>query len=178
MSIPQGYLKRIPIFLASPSDLNIERESFQKIIDEINRNKAKSKGVLLEAVIWEDCLIGKGRPQEKINEELKQSTLVIMLLWKRWGSSTDRFSSGFEEEYKVACENDKDIWFFFREVPKDMLDDQGAQLKQVIEFKKKIENEKKFLFKNYKDEKDWESNIKYQLSIWLDTERSEQLPTS
>ena len=37
MSTPQSYLKRIPIFLASPSDLNIEREFFHQIIDERRR---------------------------------------------------------------------------------------------------------------------------------------------
>lgn len=172
MSSPQSYLKRIPIFLASPSDLNIERKLFHRIIDEINRIKAKSKGLLLEAVVWEDCLIGKGRPQEKINEELRQSNLVVMLLWKKWGTPSGKYSSGFEEEYELASENDKDIMFFFREVPNDMLVDPGEQLKQVTEFEKKIEIEKNYFYSRYKDEKEWERKFKNNLSKWLDQMRS------
>ena len=93
-------LERIPIFLASTSDTSEEKKLFHQIIEEVNKLIAKPMGMLLEAVVWEDTLIGKGRPQEKINDYLKQCNPVVMLLWKRWGSSTGDYPSGFEEEYK------------------------------------------------------------------------------
>lgn len=173
MSIHKNYLKRIPIFLASPSDLSRERKLFSQVIETVNVTKAKSKGILLEAKVWEDCLIGRGRPQEKINEEIKQSSLLVFTLWKKWGSDTGEFSSGFEEEYEVACSENKDILFFFREIPIYMLDDPGDQLKKVIEFKNKIEKEKKFLYATYEDENEWEKKFSFQLYKWLDQMRSE-----
>jgi len=173
MSTQENYLKRIPIFLASPSDLSRERKLFSQVIEYVNATKAKSKGILFEANVWEDCLIGKGRPQEKINEKIKQSNLLVFILWKRWGSDTGEFSSGFEEEYKVACSENKDILFFFREIPIDMLEDPGGQLKKVIEFKNKIEKEKKYLYKPYQDENEWEKIFSFQLYTWLDQMRSE-----
>lgn len=63
MPMQHSHLKRIPIFLASPSDLSEERKLFQQIIEDVNKLIAKPKGILLEAVVWEDTLIGKGRPQ-------------------------------------------------------------------------------------------------------------------
>jgi hypothetical protein len=139
MSTGSGkYLQRTPVFIASPSDLNAERAIFPDVIEKVNRIKAKSKGILLEAVGWEDTLPGKGRPQEKINEDVKSSHLIVMLLWKRWGSATGKYSSGFEEEYEVACANDKGIWLYFREISDDMLADPGEQLKKVLKFKNKL----------------------------------------
>ncbi|MFC1927908.1 DUF4062 domain-containing protein, partial [Chloroflexota bacterium] len=118
-AVSDKYLKVTRVFIASPSDLNVERVIFRDVIEEVNCIKAKSKGILLEAVGWEDTLLGKGRPQKKINEDVKNSHLIVMLLWKRWGSATGEYSSGFEEEYEVACANDKEIWLYFRSIPDD-----------------------------------------------------------
>jgi len=169
MSTGSGkYLQRIPIFIASPSDLNAEREIFPKVIEKVNLIKAKSKGILLEAVGWEDTLPGKGRPQEKINEDVKHSDLIVMLLWKRWGSATGKYSSGFEEEYEVACANAKEIWLYFRDIPGDMMADPGEQLQKVLEFRDKVETEKKFLFRRYEDEHAWKEQFFEDLCRWLD----------
>jgi tetratricopeptide (TPR) repeat protein len=169
MSTVSGkYLQRTPVFIASPSDLNAEREIFPKIIEKVNLIKAKSKGILLEAVGWEDTLLGKGRPQKKINEDVKHSDLIVMLLWKRWGSATGEYSSGFEEEYEIACANDKNIWLYFRSISDDMMADPGPQLQKVLEFRDKVETEKKFLFRRYEDENAWEEQFIKDLCRWLD----------
>ena len=153
MSAPSGkYLQRTSIFIASPGDLSAERGLFPDVIERVNRIKAKSKGILLEAVGWEDTLPGKGRPQEKINEDVKRGDLIIMLLWKRWGSATGEYSSGFEEEYEIACVNNKQIWLYFRDIPSDMMADPGEQLQKVLDFRNKVETENRFLFKRYEDE--------------------------
>ncbi len=162
------YLKRISVFIASPRDLNAERKIFRDAIEKVNTIKAKSRGVLFEAVGWEDTLLGKSRPQEKINGDLKKSHLIVMLLWKRWGSPTGEYSSGFEEEYEIACTQKKDIWLYFRDISDDILEDPGEQVKRVIEFRKKIENERKFLFKKYKDEDEWKDQFIEDLCRWLD----------
>ena len=167
-TVSDKYLKVTRVFIASPGDLNAEREVFPDVIERVNRIKAKSKGILLEAVGWEDTLPGRGRPQEKINEDVKSSHLLIMLLWKRWGSATGEYSSGFEEEYEVACANDKEIWLYFRGIPDDMLADPGEQLQKVLEFRNKVETEKKFLFRRHEDENAWEKQFIEDLCRWLD----------
>jgi len=163
-----GYLKRTLVFIASPGDILLERQFFPEIIERVNKVKAKEKGILLEPVGWEDTLPGKGRPQEKINEDLRKSDLIVMLLWKRWGSYTGKYSSGFEEEYEIAKEGNKDIWFYFRSIPDAMLADPGEQLKKVLEFRNKVEIEKKYLFRAYEDEINWKELFFDDLCQWLD----------
>jgi hypothetical protein len=162
------HLEVTRVFVASPGDLSAERRTFPDVIERVNRIKAKSKGILLEAVGWEDTLPGKGRPQEKINKDVKNSHLIVMLLWKRWGSRTGKYSSGFEEEYEVACANDKEIWLYFRDIPGDMMVDPGEQLQKVLEFRNKVETEKKFLFRRYEDENAWKEQFTDDLCLWLD----------
>ena len=97
-------LERKRIFIASPGNLDTERKLFPEILATVNKRHAKSKGIILEPVGWEDTLPGRGRPQEKINEDLMTCDLIVMLLWKRWGSTTGEYSSGFEEV----------VWFAFQ----------------------------------------------------------------
>lgn len=158
------------IFIGSPSDVEKERKIFPEVVRRVNKIKANSMGVHLKAVGWEDTLpgIGSPRPQSKINEDLLKCDLIIMLLWNRWGSETGKYSSGFEEEYELADTNSKDIWIFFREVSKEMLADPGSQLKNVIEFRDRIERGRKYFFKRYKNEKDWKIEIEEYLCEWLD----------
>ncbi|MGB7001520.1 MAG: DUF4062 domain-containing protein [Halobacteriota archaeon] len=169
------YRKVIKIFIGSPGDLVKERERFYEIVKEVNNLKAYPMGVQLEPVGWEETLPGRGRPQELINEDvIKRSDLIVLLLWKRWGTPTGKYSSGFEEEYELAKSmNEKtkgkpEIWLYFREVPKNMLADPGEQLRQVWDFRTKIEKEQSFFYHAYKDENDWVKSLRVHLCRWLD----------
>ena len=165
--------KVIRVFIASPGGLEEERRLFYEILGEVNRSKANAMGIQLEPLGWEDTLPGFGRPQELINEDVKRCDLMIMLLWKRWGTPTGEYSSGFEEEYELAKrlreEGDKpEIMLYFRKVSDDMLADPGPQLRQVLNFKEKIESERKFFYKPYEDKNQWEKIFREHLSKWLD----------
>ncbi|MCK5343399.1 MAG: DUF4062 domain-containing protein [Candidatus Heimdallarchaeota archaeon] len=92
----------IRVFIASPGDLKEERRRFRKIIDEVNRSKAYGSGIQLEPLGWEDTSPGVGRPQGLINKDIHKCDLMIMLLWKWWGTPTGEYLSGFEEEYELA----------------------------------------------------------------------------
>ncbi len=167
------FRKVLRVFIASPGDLGEERRLFRDIVDEVNRSKANGMGTQLEPLGWEDTLPGYGRPQELINEDVKKCDLMIMLLWKRWGTPTGEYSSGFEEEYELAKrlleeEGKPEIMLYFRKIPDNMLADPGEQLQQVLKFKEKIESERKFLYKSYEDENRWESIFREHLSKWLD----------
>jgi len=159
--------KKLRIFIASPSDLKNEREVFREIINELNNEPEFSKNHLLIPVGWEDTLIGKGRPQNLINEDLKDSDLIVCILWKRWGSSSGKYSSGFEEEFELANKLNKDIWLYFKDIPSCMMEDPGIQLRKVLAFRKKIESEKNFLYRLYEREETWKLLFKNDLIKYI-----------
>jgi len=174
-TVSNEVLKRIRVFLSSPSDLDSERKMFPEILTKVNDLKAKSKGILLEPVGWEDTLPGRGRPQEKINEDIRRSHLIVMLLWKRWGTPTGKYSSGFEEEYEVACSENKEIWLYFRNIPDDTLANPNEELKKVLNFRDKVKTERKFLFRSYEDADRWGEQFMKHLCLLLDEERIKRL---
>ena len=127
----------------------------------------------MKPICWEDTLPGFGRPQKLINEDVKKAGLCVMLLWKRWGTQTGNYSSGFEEEYELARVLHKekgrpDTWLFFRAVPQEMMADPGPQLNKVIRFRKKVEKERGCFYKHYEVPVDWEKLLTEYLCRWLD----------
>lgn len=161
----------IRVFIASPGDLSAERSLFPSIIDRLNKTKAIALNYRLEARGWEDALPGFGRPQEIINDDVRQSDILVMLLWKRWGTPSGRFSSGTEEEFSIAYERFRQtgtprMLLYFRSVPETMLADPGEQLKKVIDFKNRIA--KVGLYRIYDEPNQWEDQVISDLSLLLD----------
>ena len=168
MAKKKEVLEVVRVFIASPGDVRKERTIFHDVIEELNEIKAARVGMYLVPVGWEDTLPGRGRPQALINEDLVTCDLVVGLLWRRWGTPTGKYSSGFEEEYELAREHDIPMWLYFRNVEEAMMADPGAQLRQVLDFRDRIERERALLYHSYADEEDWEKKLRRHISLWLD----------
>jgi len=165
------------VFLASPGGLQEERKAFRREFEVFNERVALPRGVIFEAIGWEDTLGGSGRPQEIINEELRTCDYFVMLLWDRWGSLPDadgKFTSGTEEEFHVAqeCLADVDrpmrqIAIFFKAVEPRRLSDPGDQLKAVIGFQKQLEESKKHLYHVFDEITAFNDYVGRFLNRWL-----------
>jgi hypothetical protein len=145
------------VFIASPGGLDEERRAFRKTVDEYSKREARPRGVLFEPFGWEDTLPGRGRPQHLINAEIEQSDYVVFILHDRWGSPTGSgYSSGFEEEWELAKRLYAEVKVFnmpllFKKVDEARLADPGDQLKQVLTFKKTIEEGKRDHYRPFDD---------------------------
>jgi HEAT repeat protein len=128
--------------------------------------------------MWEDARPGSGRPQEIINQQLDTCDLFIGLLWRKWGTDTGEYSSGFEEEFERARKRRQDngspeIWLCFRRVEPDLIKDPGEGLKKVLAFRKLQEERKEFLFIDFEDAEDWRKKINRWLLQYI-LERTNQ----
>jgi len=84
-----------PIFLASPGDMNEEREMVREFFEDYNRNIANRQHLEFKVIGWENYSnSGVGRPQALITQqtldEFRNSlALVVGLLGQRFGTPTD-----------------------------------------------------------------------------------------
>jgi hypothetical protein len=162
----------IKVFLGSPDDLSVERKKFPHIIDGVNKTVAHSKNMHLEAVLWEDALRGAGEAQALIDEELKECDIVVLNLWKKWGSPTKKYTSGFEEEYELsnklnAAHGRPEMFMYFRGSEADMKGEPTGQVESVLNFRKKIMNEKKHFYQAYNSPREWEQYLREHICRWL-----------
>jgi hypothetical protein len=167
------YLTQYRVFIGSPSGLKAERELFRDTLKKYTDRDAEPRGVTFFPVGLEDTIGGAGRPQELINEDLKQCDYAVFALFNHWGSPTGAgHTSGTEEEWKLAEQLYKEtkirnIALFFKDIEPAQLHDPGPQLAKVIEFKRKIERDKKYLFKSYALTADFGEGLERYLASWL-----------
>lgn len=138
------------IFLASPGDVNEERNRLEDGIADWNRTWARNLGIRLELLRWEQDAypdIGEDA-QDVINRQIPQDyDLFIGLMWSRFGTPTARAGSGTAEEFERALARyrtspkDVSILFYFKDspIPPSKLD--PAQLQKLQEFKEYLKNE-------------------------------------
>ena len=169
-------LKGIRIFIASPGGLEAERNCFRAAVEEVNR-EAHERGVAFIPVGWDLTTAGLGRPQEQINVEVRRCDYMVLLLHDRWGtppSSDGGFTSGTEEEYNVAreCAADnskpmRNIAVLFKGVDPRQLSDPGEQLKQVLAFRQRLEEERGLLYKAFDSALEFERELRSLLFRWI-----------
>jgi hypothetical protein len=146
------------VFLASPGDVEAERQYVRRFFDEYNRHTAHIWRARFEVVDWENyATIGLGRPQELITrqtlEKYRESlALVIGIMGQRFGSPSGKAESGTEEEFNWAMESHKASgfpefkWFFRKvdklELPADPAEAINAleQWQKVLAFRKRMQD--------------------------------------
>ncbi len=161
------------VFIASPGGLGDERTWFRRKLEKFTATHSEPNGVVFHPVGWEETIGGVGRPQELINRDLEECDYAIFVLHDRWGSRTGpQFGSGVEEEFFIAEEmyrktKLRNIVIFFKSVDQRQLRDPGPQLQSVLDFKRRIEEEKRYHFKQYGEVEEFSDVLESHLADWL-----------
>lgn len=144
------------IFVASPSDLQEERIAIEEITKELNLTYGLKQNIVIELLKWETHSapgISEIHPQEIINKDIgNQYDIFIGLLWKKFGTPTEKAGSGTEEEFLNAFDrfiNKKEniqVLFYFKDaVPKSLKEINASELIKIENFKTEL-SEKKALY--------------------------------
>lgn len=138
-------VQRIRVFVASPGDVQQERQELHRVVEEINRTSGGSKGFVLEVVKWEThARPAAGRAQGVINQQIGSYDIFIGIMWKRFGTPTGEAGSGTEEEFQSAYQAWKEteaprIMFYFNEAPfYTSSPEEAEQLLKVQRFKQNL----------------------------------------
>jgi hypothetical protein len=87
-------LKHLKVVVASPNDVQEERDSLQEILEDINQQIAIFFGLYLDLVRYEDDAFPgfhKYGPQGLIDEilQIKDCDVFIGIFWKKFGTPTN-----------------------------------------------------------------------------------------
>ena len=138
------------VFVASPSDMEQERECLEEVIRELNLTWSRTLGIRLDLVRWQT----HGYPgfgtdaQDVLNRELSDDPdIFIGLLWVRYGTPTGRAGSGTEEEFQRALDRFRQdstsikIMIYFKDAPLAPSQIDPNQLAHVRRFQSSLGNE-------------------------------------
>jgi hypothetical protein len=151
----------LSVFLASPGDVVLERDTAAEVVNRFNKLMGPKFGWQIDRHRWEDTKPGYGRPQSIINSAVDNCDLFIGLLWERWGQPTGSYSSGFHEEFERAktrreSTGDPEIWLVFKAPRSDKMGDPGDELRKVLEFRNEQISLRQVLFREISSSDEWE----------------------
>jgi Stage II sporulation protein E (SpoIIE)/NACHT domain len=167
------------VVVASPGDVQAERDVVNRATDEINRGTAADRGLRLEVVRWEtDAYPGFSRegPQGHIDPILRieECNVLVGIFWKRLGTPTKDAKSGTEHEFRRAYESWKksghpQIMVYFNQKPyTPQSEEEIDQWGQVLKFRKGFPEEG--LWWPYKGTAKFEKLLRTHLNNFLRTE--------
>lgn len=129
------------VLIASPSDVDEEREAIAQTIHDWNSLNSDETGKVLLPVRWESHSAPAmgNRPQGIINDQVvKGCDILIGAFWTRLGSPTGVEDSGTVEEIKLFLKQEKPVMLYYSKKPVDMDAADLVQVQKLKDFKKSI----------------------------------------
>lgn len=171
------------IVVASPSDVQPERNCLETVVAELNQGIAGLAGLRLELCRWEtDTYPGfhVDGPQGLIDSilHIEDADLLIGIFWKRFGTPVADAGSGTAHEFRIAYDawkrNEKpQIMMYFNQrkyMPQSPTE--SDQQRQVLQFKADFPSEG--LWWPYRGKNHFEGLIRNHLSHFIRQQHSEK----
>src|SRR5215471_13738938 len=139
--------KILRVVVASPGDVEAERSTVPKILEELNHGIADDRGLRLEAIRWEtDTYPGFNPegPQGLIDPilSIESADIVIGIFWKRFGTPVKGAKSGTEHELRLAYQawernRQPQVMVYFNQKPHTpQSKEETDQWGEVLEFRR------------------------------------------
>jgi len=154
------------ILIASPSDVEEERDVAARAIQEWNNLHSSTRNVVLLPVRWETHLSPEygTRPQAVINRAIVDDCdLLVGIFWTRLGSPTGVADSGTIEEIERVAKAGKPAMIYFSNAGAAVDSIDTDQLRLVKEFKDRIKPIA--LIESYKSTVDFHDKFFRQLEV-------------
>lgn len=165
------------VFIASPGDLDVERDYVKHVISNYNITDANPRGFHFACVGWEDCPGGPGIPQDQIDALLDACDLAFVILGERWGSpprpggphesGTHAEFERIEKARQDACRPMSDLLILFKGIKPESQVDPDAQLKAVLAFRQALDRNKTHFYRTFDTIDELGDRIRAKLASWL-----------
>ncbi|MGH7456631.1 MAG: DUF4062 domain-containing protein, partial [bacterium] len=153
----------LKIVVASPGDVQTERDMIPAIVDELNKGIADERGVRLEVYRWETDAYPAFHPQGPQGQidsclRIEDCDLLIAIFWKRFGTPVHDAQSGTEHEIRFAlasCEKmgRPQLMIYFNQAPHEPQSQaEKEQWQQDLDFKQTLSQKVLWWEYNGKDE--------------------------
>jgi len=178
-------ITKYKLLIASPSDLKDERSAIDDVIQELNLTYGNRNGLVIEAVKWETHTapaIGLTKSTQDIvdNDLGDDYDLFIGMLWKKFGTPTENYGSGTEQEFRRALErfqnypNSLQILFYFKMAgtlsisPSDL---DPRELIKILDFKDDLGKNNVYYFE-YSAIEDFQKFLRIHIPTRIDSLKS------
>jgi len=164
------------VVVASPGDVQPERDSLPEVIEELNKSTAADRGLRLELIRWQTDAYPGFHPEGSQGQiesglDIEHSDVVIGIFRKKFGTPVKDAQSGTEHEFRKAYESWKSkrqphIMMYFSQRPyAPKSSEEMNQWKKVINFKERFPQEG--LWWTYKETTEFQKLVRSHLTQFI-----------
>lgn len=127
-------------FISCPGDIQDDIKIITEAAADVNKRIGDQCGIHLVTLYWKDDAIPEvgNSAQSVINKQLlEKADGIIALFWTRFGTPTDEYGSGTEEEIEKAISDHKDVKLYCSNKPVTPSQMKDEQYQKVVAFKNK-----------------------------------------
>ena len=101
------------LLISCPGDIKDEVNCIKEVVDQFNATFADSLGISIRTKHWSKNSYPQsgGKPQALLNEQfVNDCDAAIAIMWTRFGTPTDEYGSGTEEEIEIMLHDGKQVF--------------------------------------------------------------------
>lgn len=108
------------LLISCPGDIHSELPLINKAVEEFNSLFSDTLGISIRTKHWSKNAYAQsgGKPQALLNGQfVKDCDAAVALFWTRFGTPTDEYGSGTEEEIEIMLGSGKQVFMYFSDKP-------------------------------------------------------------
>ena len=156
------------LLISCPGDVQGEVKLIEDAVGEFNELYTKPLGITIQTRHWSKSSYAQsgGKPQALLNEQfVSECDAAVAIFWTRFGTPTDEYGSGTEEEIEIMLQSGKQVFMYFSEksCPPSQVDDEGY--KRVRAFREKYKD--KGVYFTYSTDEEFRKLFLAHLSMYF-----------
>lgn len=159
------HVTRYNVLLSSPGDAKALVGIATEVLETINRSHSESTGIELYPMHWSrDSSADSGaEPQALLNKQIVDSADIVLAIFKeRFGTPTQNYGSGTEEEIQLGLKDGKRVMLYFWNPPTGYAPSADAQPEKIASFRKNLGDST--LYKLFSDETEFRKHITHDFT--------------
>ena len=108
------------LLISCPGDITSEIDIIEDTVIQFNTQFSDALGISIRTKRWQKNSYAQsgGKPQELLNEQfVNDCDAAVALLWTRFGTPTDKYGSGTEEEVELMLSSGRQVFMYFSDKP-------------------------------------------------------------
>lgn len=108
------------LLISCPGDIKEEVMLIESSVEEFNELYAETLGITIKTRHWSKSSYAQsgGKSQALLNEQfVSKCDAAVAIFWTRFGSPTDEYGSGTEEEIEIMLQSGKQVFMYFSDKP-------------------------------------------------------------
>ncbi len=158
------------VLISCPGDVAPFVDLIENAIGKFNNFYGRENNIILRPISWKNNAFPQfgANPQKILNKQIVDtSDFIVAVFWTRFGTKTEDYGSGTEEEIERMISSGKQVFLYFLDKPAKPSSIDLIQYEKIREFREK--NKEKGLFFILENEASLQNAFREHLELYIDS---------